>query len=107
MAEDLGFQAIRSIADTDDVQCSVSKEYPSGAEQKIHRVAGQNLNFEFPEDHYYILICWFVHDQLSDIDMLDLVLFTDEKVPARLQLVINTFDDMAMPLLATNTILNI
>ena len=41
LAEDLGLQAIRSIADTDAVHCSTaSHECSSGAERKIHRVQG-------------------------------------------------------------------
>jgi len=42
LAEDLGLQAIRSIADTDAVHCSIaSHECSSGAERKIHRVQGR------------------------------------------------------------------
>ncbi|RLN12042.1 protein TPX2 isoform X1 [Panicum miliaceum] len=42
LAEDLGLQAIRSIADTDAVHCSTaSHECSTGAEQKINRVQGR------------------------------------------------------------------
>jgi hypothetical protein len=40
-AEDLGLQTVRSIADTDAVQCSTtSYACSSGAGQKMHRVQG-------------------------------------------------------------------
>ncbi|KAF8662198.1 hypothetical protein HU200_056397 [Digitaria exilis] len=42
IAEDLGFQTVRSIADTDVMHCSTApNEFSSGAEQKVHRVAGR------------------------------------------------------------------
>ncbi|RLM55119.1 protein TPX2 isoform X1 [Panicum miliaceum] len=42
LAEDLGLQAITTIADADVVHCSTaSPESSSGAEQKIHRVQGR------------------------------------------------------------------
>ena len=72
LAEDLGLQTIRSIADTNALHCSTaSHECSSGVEQKIHRFEGlENLNssIEFPEVHYFVsnlLICLMI--QLSSI----------------------------------------
>ena len=72
LAEDLGLQTIRSIADTNALHCSTaSHECSSGVEQKIHRFEGlENLNssIEFPEVHYFVsnlLICLMI--QLSFI----------------------------------------
>jgi hypothetical protein len=67
LAEDLGLQTIRSIADTNALHCSTaSHECSSGVEQKIHRFGGlENLNSstEFPEVHYFVsnlLICLMI-----------------------------------------------
>jgi hypothetical protein len=67
LAEDLGLQTIRSIADTNALHCSTaSHECSSGVEQKIHRFEGlENLNSstEFPEVHYFVsnlLICLMI-----------------------------------------------
>ena len=72
LAEDLGLQTIRSIADTYALHCSAaSHECSSGVEQKVYRFEGlENLNssIEFPEVHYFVsnlLICLMI--QLSFI----------------------------------------
>lgn len=72
LAEDLGLQTIRSIAETDALHCSTaSHECYSGAEQKIHRFEGiekLNSSIDFPEVHCFVsdlLICMMI--QLSSI----------------------------------------